>query len=59
VLDSEQGPDQFDAITRLLCGVFNVPIALVSLVDAGAAVAPPLPPFYQRLRLMYSSSAVD
>ncbi len=35
VLDSEQGPDQFDAITRLLCAVFNVPIALVSLVDAG------------------------
>lgn len=35
VLDSEQGPDQFDAITRLLCAVFGVPIALVSLVDAG------------------------
>ena len=38
VLDSEsEGPDPFDAITRLLCAVFNVPIALVSLVDAGAA----------------------
>lgn len=36
VMDSEQGTDQFDAITRLLCAVFNVPIALVSLVDAGA-----------------------
>jgi hypothetical protein len=35
VLDSEQGPDQFDAITRLLCAVFGVPVALVSLVDAG------------------------
>ncbi|PSC70592.1 kinase [Micractinium conductrix] len=33
VLDSEQGPSQFDAITKLLCAVFNVPIALVSLVD--------------------------
>lgn len=35
VLDSTDGPDQFDAITKLLCSVFNVPIALVSLVDAG------------------------
>ncbi|KAL4446278.1 hypothetical protein ABPG77_003085 [Micractinium sp. CCAP 211/92] len=34
VLDSTDGPDQFDAITKLLCSVFNVPIALVSLVDA-------------------------
>lgn len=34
VLDSDAGPDQFDAITKLLCAVFNVPIALVSLVDA-------------------------
>lgn len=39
VLDSEQGPDQFDAITRLLCAVFSVPIALVSLVDAGGSLA--------------------
>lgn len=39
VLDSEQGPDQFDAITRLLCAVFSVPIALVSLVDAGGPLA--------------------
>lgn len=37
VLDGEEGeePSQFDAITRLLCAVFGVPIALVSLVDAG------------------------
>lgn len=34
MLDSKDGPDQFDAITKLLCSVFNVPIALVSLVDA-------------------------
>lgn len=39
VLDSEQGPDQFDAITRLLCAVFSVPIALVSLVDAVVQVS--------------------
>jgi len=37
VLDSAHGPGQFDAITKLLCAVFNVPIALVSLVDAGAS----------------------
>jgi hypothetical protein len=51
VLDSEQGPDQFDAITRLLCGVFNVPIALVSLVDAGAALGGCLPPPCEALLL--------
>ncbi|KAL4854405.1 putative serine/threonine-protein kinase SIS8 [Chlorella vulgaris] len=34
VLDSEQGPDPFDSITKLLCGVFGVPISLVSLVDS-------------------------
>lgn len=37
VLDSEQGPDPFDSITKLLCGVFGVPISLVSLVDSGEA----------------------
>lgn len=37
VLDGpdDEEPSQFDAITRLLCAVFGVPIALVSLVDAG------------------------
>lgn len=53
VLDSEQGPDQFDAITRLLCAVFNVPIALVSLVDAGAAAAGAAPAWYPRAAWLF------
>lgn len=38
VLDSQK-EDRFEAITQLLCNIFNVPICLISLVDAG--VSPP------------------